>query len=233
MTRNKRKSGAVTALAITGAFAAALFVAAPSTRADIIFTPGNHPQPDETNILFGAPETGLIINGEVDHSGVGVRFESLTGETLEQQAQGQASIQNAAGGNSQLNGLGVTTPGYLFADFIMNLQGLDISAHIDVRDNNGDISQFDLAAGPGNGSNFLTITIDPLQFAAGVRIAGVFVNAADGFDVFKQPRISGVCDPAILGCGLVPIQEAPEPASLALLGGALIGFGFLRRRQRS
>ena len=110
----------------------------------------------------------------------------------------------------------------MFADFILNLQGLDGTAHIDVRDNLGNVPFFDLVAGPGNGSNFLTITIDADQFAAGVRIAGVFVNAPDGFDVFKQPRISGVCDPAIQGCGLVPIQ-APEPASLAMLGGALIG----------
>ena len=165
-------------------------------------------------------------------TGVGVRFKWLTGETLEQKSQGQASIQNAAGGNSQLFGLGVTTPGFLFADFIMDLQGLDGTAHIDVRDNLGNISQFDLPAGPGNGSNFLTITIDQLQFDAGIRIAGVFVNAADGFDVFKQPRISGVCEPGIEGCGLVPIQ-APEPASLAMLGGALIGFGLLRRRKKA
>jgi hypothetical protein len=223
----------VAALAVAGAFAASLLAAVPSAWAGIVvFTPGNNPQPDESNILFGAPETGFVINGEVDHSGVGVRFESLTGETLEQKSQGQASIQNAAGGKSQLFGLGVTTPGFLFGDFIMNLQGLDGTAHIDVRDNNGVISQFDLPAGPGNGSNFLTITVDAAQFAAGVRIAGVFVNAADGFDVFKQPRISGVCQEVTVGtCTLVPIQ-APEPASLAILGGALAAFGLIRRRKK-
>ena len=42
-----------------------------------------------------------MINGEVGLiTGVGVRFESLTGETLEQNSQGQASIENAAGGHS-------------------------------------------------------------------------------------------------------------------------------------
>jgi hypothetical protein len=229
MTRYTRKSVGVTALAIAAAFAASLFVAAPGAWADIIFTPGNNPQPDENNIFFGAKETGSPILGQVGQPvGPAVQFESLTGQELLQNAKGQASIENNAGGT--LNSIGVTLPGLLFADFIMNLQDLNGSAHIDVRDNLGDISQFDLPGGPGN--NFLTITIDPVQFAAGIRIAGVFVNAADGFDVFKQPRVSGVCDPAIQGCGLVPIQT-PEPASLAMLGGALIGFGFLRRRKRS
>ena len=57
---------------------------APIAAADVIFTPGNNPQPDENNILFAAGETGTLITGEVDHSGVGVQFSSLTGQTLEQ-----------------------------------------------------------------------------------------------------------------------------------------------------
>jgi hypothetical protein len=232
MLRYHGKSSGIAALAVAGAFAASLLAGVSGAQADIIFTPGNHPQPDENNIFFVAPETGGTIFGQIGQPvGPAVQFESLNGETLNQNAKGQASIENDAGG--QLTSIGVTVPGLLFADFIMNLQGLDGTAHIDVRDNNGDISQFDLPAGPGNGSNFLTITISQDQFDDGVRIAGVFVNAADGFDVFKQPRISGVCDPAIQGCGLVPITEAPEPASLALLGGALLGFGVLRRRKRA
>ena len=89
MTRERRNSGAVTALAIAGAFAASLFAAAPSARADIIFTEGNHPQPGEQNILFGAKETGTTIAGEVDHAGIGVDFTSLTGETLNQNSSGK------------------------------------------------------------------------------------------------------------------------------------------------
>jgi PEP-CTERM motif len=41
------------------------------------------------------------------------------------------------------------------------------------------------------------------------------------------------CTNSLITIGLPPIQEAPEPASLAMLGGALLGFGLLRRRKRA
>lgn len=215
MARSIRNSSPFAMLTVAGALAASL-LGAPSAQATIIFTPGNHPQqPGEVNILFGAPETGLTINGEVGHTGIGVQFTSLTGETLRQTAQGQAFIENDAGGF--LTSMGITVPGHTFEDFIFNLQGLNGQASIDVRDNLGNISFFDLVAGPGNGSNFLTITT-----AAGELIDAVFVNAEDGFDSFKQPRISGVSGVSI-----------PEPSGLALLGSAIIGFGLLRRRKAS
>src|SRR4051812_6028102 len=126
MTHFDRKLPAVTTMAIAGAFAASLLGFAASAQATIIFDEGNHPQPGETNILFSGPETGTTINGEVGHTGVGVQFSST--EVLNQKAQGQASITNNAGGNSQLTNINVTVPGHLFGDFILNLQGLDGTA---------------------------------------------------------------------------------------------------------
>jgi hypothetical protein len=203
-------------------------VMVPAAEASVIFTLGNNPQPDEQNIFFAAPETGTTIFGQVGQSvGLAVRIDSFFGQTLNQNSQGQAFISNDAGG--PLNNINVTLPGLLFADFILNLRNLNGHAIIDVRDNNDHFSDFTLSGGPGQ--NFLTITIDPIQFAAGLRIANVGVISPDGFDVFAQPRVSGVCDPGIEGCGLVPIQ-VPEPASLALFGTALAGLGLIRRRRR-
>src|SRR3954467_6653652 len=95
MTGYGRKSSGVAAMAIAGAFAASLLAGAPSARADIIFQEGNHPQLGERNILFGAKETGTTITGQVGLiNPVDIKFESLTGETLNQNAKGQADITN-------------------------------------------------------------------------------------------------------------------------------------------
>src|SRR5215469_8187296 len=106
-------------LATAALFAGSVLGASQGAQATIIFTPGNHPQPNESNILFGASETGTTITGGAD--GIDVQFSSLTGQTLEQKAKGQADIFNVTGG--LLTSIEVTVPGHTFGDFILNLQG--------------------------------------------------------------------------------------------------------------
>jgi hypothetical protein len=185
-------------------------LAAAPCQADIIFELGNHPQPDEMNILFGGPETGNPITGEVDHTGVGVLFSSLT-DTLNQKAQGQADIFATDG---DVNNISVSVPGHTFTDFILNLQNGSGDATVTV-ESQGDVFTYTL----GNGQNFLTILAEN-----GQQITSISVDAPGGFTDFKQPRISGVS-------GVAP--PIPEPASLALLvTGALglAGYGWRRRQ---
>src|SRR5262245_32986087 len=85
---------------VAGALAlasAAFILAMPQlARANIIFELGNNPQPDEENILFEDSETGSPIFGATSKTDVAIRFASLTGQTLFQNAKGQAILENAA-----------------------------------------------------------------------------------------------------------------------------------------
>jgi hypothetical protein len=204
----------------SGSFAlpilAALALCSAPASADIIFMLGNNPQSDEQNILFDTAESGLSITGATQ-SGVGVVFTST--QTLYQRAQGQADIFGSADtpNTTLLTNISITTPGYTFQDFILNLQNGTGTATVTAIDNFNTSFQYEL----GNGQNFLTILAVP---GSGQSIESISVQVSGGgFSEFKQPRISG---PAA-------VTQLPEPGSLALLGAVIGAIGVTTRRKRS
>jgi hypothetical protein len=203
--------------------------------AGVVFTLGNNPSNDE-NILFGATQTGTTVNGATNQSNVNVFFSSLTGQTLLQQAQGQADIfqnvthpaQNSALTSMDINltaanttaGTGVANPTFGFTDFIFNPLNGSGTATVEVFDSVNAMFMYTL----GNGQNFLTITTTGGDFLTDVQLT----VAGGSFIEFKQPRISGVCSIGEGGCTSV----TPLPGALPLFATSLGGLGLLGWRRK-
>ena len=203
-----------------------------SAWATVIFTLGNHPQPNEENILFGAAETGTIINGLTNQSGIPVVFDTLTGQTLDQTAKGQADITNSSGG--QLTSMEMSAPGFTFEDAIMDLNFGTGSAHVVALASTG--QTFDYNLGPGQ--NFLTLTTTGGETISDIKVTETAGTTGFGWNDFKQPRISGLtaplCPPGDIGAppNCHPSEVLPEPTSLLILGSGILGLGLALRRRR-
>ena len=195
-------------------FIVTIVISVTTARADsVTFTIGNNPQQNEENILLNSGAQGATVFGLTNQSNIQVRFDSST-DTLVEPSSGQARIEALDG---TLNNITISVPNGTFTDLIMNPFFGSGTANVSVLTSNNQTFTFSYTL--GNGQNFLTIVADP-----GTLITSVSITAAGGFTDLRQPRISGAQ------------TNVPEPASLLLLGGGLLGLAgagrkFRRRRR--
>ena len=75
--------------------------------ANAVFTLGNHPQPNEQNILFTSFQSGATVNGFTNFTNTLVQFSSTT-DTLVVTAVGQAKVTAMDG---LVNDITISVPG--------------------------------------------------------------------------------------------------------------------------
>ena len=181
-----------------------------SAYADAVFTLGNHPQPNEENILFQTDQMGMTIEAFTNRSDTMVQWSSTTDTLL---GTGGQSDLDAVGG--LIHDVTFTVPGHTFLDLIFNpfKPGNNNDLVVTVMTNTG---PFMFTYGDTHGDNFLTITT-----INGETISSVTIDSASGFQDLMQPRISGISGVTIV----------PEPSSMLLLGsGVLVLAQVLRRK---
>jgi len=192
--------------------ALATLVLIASASANAVFTLGNHPQPNEQNILFILDQMGATIDGETNFSHTLVQFSSKTDILIG--TGGQSDLDAKDG---EINDVTMSVPGHTFLDAIINPvepgKAGDITVKVTMSD--GSTSSFP-NYGRIHGDNFLTITT-----SGGELISSVEIDSTSGFDGLKQPRISGISGVTV-----------PEPSSMLLLGSGLLGVAGVVRRKR-
>jgi len=225
-----RKPGAKWSAALVAAcFAAACGI---GTAQAAFVIGGNNPQTEEQNVLLNTGATGLTIVGTLNQTGDPINF---TGNVeLTAPANGQARIEGAPGFTSITVAPQSATATFqdVIANIILSGTG-QRSADIEVNVNllGGGTQTFTTAGGLpslGTGQNFFTVVAGPGEQITSVQFEITNPDPA-GIDIdnVQQIRVSGFQD-----CPTCPPARVPEPGTLAVLGGSLLGFvGLAARRQ--
>lgn len=202
-----------------------LLVTCGLANASIMFTLGNVPSGD-VNILLNTGQTGNIVQGTA--SGMLVDFSST--QSLLEPSSGQARVSANPEGTSLTNLKVYLDNGGTYGDIIINPftsgsgAGTGGPATVTVVSllNGAPEANSTFSYNIGNGSNFLTIVASSNE-----SIVSTSISVAGGINDLRQPRISGpFTGPGGQG------GQVPEPGTMSLLGGGLLGIGLFARKFR-
>jgi hypothetical protein len=193
-------------------------------QASVIFDLGNHPQPDEVNILLNSGQSGTTVTGTSNFfPNLIVNFSST--QSLLAPSSGQARITGNPTGTPLTNMAISLAGGLTYSDLIINpfiggcsqcIPGGTGTISVLAKDSHGVLEPPAVFTYPiDNGNNFLTISTTNGESIVSTSI----VNVGGSFHDLRQPRISGV--------GVIP-----EPTTCLLMGMGLVGLGLFRKARR-
>ncbi|MEN6459571.1 MAG: hypothetical protein ABFC63_11660 [Thermoguttaceae bacterium] len=196
------------------------------SQASIVLLTGNNPQADEENVLLNDGETGSLVTGETNQSGVTVNFTS-TVNTLLNAASGQAMVTGVPE-SAGINEITISVPGYTFTDLIFNAAntaqigtaGALATVTVLVNELDGTTStetfSYTLGQGAGVGNGFATLLASDGETMSSVTIS---LDEDEYFHDLEQVRISG-----LTGNGQIPEPAGLIVWSLLALMGMAIGW---------
>lgn len=195
-------------------FAALAAAAVSPVQATIVLTPGNNPQPGETNVIFFDQGPTSPILGSL---GGGTDNISVTGTTV--LAGDQLTSLNGVikGSGSDLMSATVTPSGGSLGLLIFDVANVTGSLSISGTDGGGNVFSFG-SLPAGIGQNFYT-----LEAISGETIDSVSVSSTGSFESLSSIR----------GIFHASSGAVPEPSTWAmiLLGFGAIGFAARRGRR--
>ena len=93
---------------------------------------------------------------------------------------------------------------------------------------------FCVVTSTGSNSNPCSVGINPASTITGLNLSTYTVSLSSASNSVSGGSISGASIQLFLDYGetMIPVSGTPEPTTLGLMGGALIGLGFLARRKK-
>ncbi len=214
-----------------------IFCSTAPSWASVLVQQGNNPESNEQNVLLnGLSGPGTLVTGSTNQTHTLVNFTTSNNQ-IAANPNGQSFITGVDGGAGANGGTfsNVTislADGGTFTDliFALDLPGTGrasaCGACVSYSVTGSAAGSGTLPGTVGPGTTFFTFRAHSGESMSSVRLSGV---GSQLLEDLRQVRLSGLGEGGVTGSG----SEVPEPASILLLAGGIVGMLVIAGRRRA